>query len=162
MEQITKYFNAEKNESILFILVGIISIILSIYILAKVKQPFYNGMAYPLITIALIQLIVGGSVYLRSPKDIIRLENILQVEKSKIQTEEIPRMQAVMKNFALYKWLEISLIVVGIIMFFYFQPTSILRGIGLGLFIQAGFMLLLDFFAESRGRIYLEYLQTLI
>lgn len=162
MEQITKYFNAEKNESVLFILVGLVAITFAAYFFIRVKQPFYNGMAYPLIIVALIQLTVGSSVYLRSPKDILRVNQIVQTDKPKIQTEEIPRMTTVMKNFAIYKWVEIALILVGIIMFFYFQPMTTWKGIGLGLFIQASFMLLLDFFAESRGKTYLEYLQTLI
>lgn len=162
MEQISKYFNAEKYESVLFVLVGFVAIIFATYFFLKVKQPFYNGMAYPLILVALIQLTVGGSVYLRSPKDILRVNQIVQTDKAKIQTEEIPRMRTVMKNFAIYKWVEIALIIVSIIMFFFFQPMTIWKGVGLGLFIQASFMLLLDFFAESRGKIYLEYLQTLI
>ena len=162
MEQVAKYFNAEKSESILFVLVGLIAILLSTYFLMKLKQPLYNGMAYPLIAIALIQLTVGISVYSKSPKDIVRINQIVQTDKSKIQAEEIPRMEVVMKNFSLYKWIEIALIIVGLIVFFYFQPATIWKGVGLGLFIQAGFMLLLDFFAESGGRIYLEYLQTLI
>lgn len=161
MEQITKYFNAEKYESVFFVLVGIIAISFAAYFLIKVKQPFFNGMAYPLIAIALIQIVVGGSVYFRSPKDIVRVEQIVQADKSKILTEEIPRMEVVMKNFVIYRWVEMALILVGIIMFYYFQPTTIWKGVGLGLFIQASFMLLLDFFAESRGKIYLEYLQNI-
>ena len=161
MEQITKYFNAEKSESIIFVLVGFLAILLSSYFLIKLKQPFYNGMAFSLIAIALIQLTVGSSVYLRSSKDIERVNQIVKTDKSKIQSEEIPRMEVVMKNFALYKWIEIALILVGLIMFFYFQPATIWKGIGLGLFIQAGFMLLLDFFAESRGKTYIEVLRTI-
>jgi hypothetical protein len=119
-------------------------------------------MAYPLIAIALIQIVVGSSVYFRSPKDILRVEQIVQTEQQKIQTEEIPRMEIVMKNFVIYRWVEIALLFVGIIFFFYFRPISISKGIGLGLSIQSGFMLLLDFFAESRGKVYLEYLRTII
>lgn len=162
MEQISKYFNAEKYESVLFVLMGFVAIFFATYFFIKVKQPFYNGMAYSLILVALIQITVGGSVYLRSPKDILRVNQIVQNGKPKIQTEEIPRMTAVMKNFALYKWIEIALIFIGIAMFFYFPLSTIWKGVGLGLFIQASFMLLLDFFAESRGKTYLEYLQTLI
>jgi hypothetical protein len=43
MNPIEKYFNAEKYESVLFVLVGVVAF-------------------------ALIQIIVGGSVYFRSPK----------------------------------------------------------------------------------------------
>jgi tRNA uridine 5-carbamoylmethylation protein Kti12 len=93
MEQITKYFNAEKYESLLFILVGVVTISFATYFLIKLKRPFYNGIAYPLIAIALIQLTVGCSVYFRSPKDIERVIEIIQSNKTKIQTEEISRME---------------------------------------------------------------------
>src|SRR4051812_27990137 len=120
MEQITKYFNAEKYESVLFILAGITAIIFATYFFVKIKLPFYNGMAYPLIAVALIQITVGSSVYFRSPKDIIRVSQMMQTDQTKIQTEEIPRMQTIMKNFALYKWIEIALLLAGIIMYFFF------------------------------------------
>jgi hypothetical protein len=159
MEQISKYFNAEKSESLLFVVVGVAAILLSAYFFIKVKQPFYSGMAYSLIAIALIQFIVGFEVYFRSPKDIARVNQIMQTEVAKIKTEEIPRMETVMKKFVLYRWVEIACVVGGLFMFFYFPPMTLLKGIGLGLSIQAIFMLSLDYFAESRGRIYLDYLQ---
>lgn len=104
MEQITKYFNSEKYESVLFVLVGLVAISFASYFLIKIKSPFYNGVAYPLITVALIQITVGTSVYFRSPKDIVRVNEIVQTNKVRLQTEEIPRMQVVMK---------ISLFIVG-------------------------------------------------
>jgi hypothetical protein len=131
MEQISKYFNAEKSESLLFVIVGVAAILLSAYFFIKVKQPFYNGMAYSFIAIALIQLTVGISVYFRSPHDIIRVNQIVQTEVAKIQTEEIPRMETVMKNFVLYRWVEIACIVVGLFMFLYFEPMTLSKGIGL-------------------------------
>lgn len=161
MNPIEKYFNAEKYESVLFVLVGILAISFAIYFLIKMKQPFYSGMAYPLIAVALIQIVVGSTVFLRSPKDVTRVNAIIQTDKAKIQREEIPRMEIVMKNFVIYRWVEIALLLLGILMFFYFQPNSLYKGIGLGLFIQSGFMLLLDFFAENRGKVYLAYLQSI-
>ena len=155
MNQIEKYFNAEKYESVLFVLVGIIAISFALYFLMKIKQPFYNGVSYPLIAVAIIQIVVGSSVYFRSPKDIARVNQIIQNEKSKITTEEIPRMKVVMKNFVIYRWVEIALLLVGILLFLFFDTTRLLKGVGLGLIIQASFMLLLDYFAESRGKIYL-------
>ena len=70
-------------------------------------------------------------------------------------------MKVVMKNFDIYRWVEIGLLIAGFMLFFYFQPMSMWKGLGLGLSIQAGFMLMLDFFAESRGKIYLDYLNGL-
>jgi hypothetical protein len=161
MNQIEKYFNAEKYESVLFVFVGLVAIGFATYFFIKVKQPFYNGMAYPLIAVALIQIVVGSTVYFRSPKDIARVSQMVQTEKAKIQSEEIPRMETVMQKFGSYKWIEIILLLAGIIMYFYFAPTTFYKGLGLGLAIQASFMLFLDFFAESRGKTYLEYLHFL-
>lgn len=161
MEQITKYFNAEKGESLLFILVGAMAILLSTCFLIKIKQPFYTGMAYPFIAIALIQITVGSSVYFRSPKDILRVNQMVQTDKSKIQSEEIPRMHTVMKNFSVYKWIEIALLLTGLFLLIYFHSNTFWKGVGLGLFVQAGFMLLLDFFAESRGKAYFAFLHSI-
>lgn len=161
MDKISKYFNAERAESLLFILVGVLAITFAIYCFVKLKQPYYNGMAYALIVVGLIQITVGGSVYFRSPKDIIRVNNIMQTDKTKIQSEETPRMVTVMKNFVLYRWVEIALLIIGFILFFVFKTETLWKGFGIGLSIQSGFMLLLDFFAERRGKVYLEYLQNL-
>ena len=142
-------------------LTGVLAIILGVFFLIKVKQPFYNGMAYTFILIALIQIAVGGSIFMRSPKDIIRVSNILQNDKTLIQTEEIPRMKVVMKNFILYRWIEIALVLAGIFLFLRSSPETVLKGIGLGLIIQAGIMLTLDYFAEDRGKKYIEFLSSL-
>jgi hypothetical protein len=161
MEQISKYFNEEKYESVFFILVGVIAIVLSIYFFIKVKTPFYNGISFALLAVAAVQLTVGISVYFRSPKDIIRVENFVKLEKEKIQTEEIPRMNVVMKNFILYRWVEIGLLVLGLVFFFYFKPDTLMRGLGLGLFIQSALMLFLDYFAEKRGFEYVDFLKNI-
>lgn len=160
MNSIEKYFSSEKQESILFVLVGIIGIAISSYFLVKMKRPFYIGMAYPLIAIAFIQIVVGSTVYVRSPKDIARVTLILHTEESSIQTEEIPRMEVVMKNFKIYRWIEIALLLLGLVMYLYLAPASLYKGIGLGLLIQSSFMLALDYFAENRGEIYLEFLRN--
>lgn len=159
MDQISKYFNAERGESLLFVVVGLTAIIFASYFLIKLKQPFYNGMAIPLILIAFIQLTVGASVFFRSPKDILKVENMLSNDKEKIKTEEIPRMETVMKNFLIYRYVELVLMIAGLILMFIFKENEFVRGVGIALFIQAALMLALDFFAEKRG---LEYLTFLI
>ncbi|WP_375558770.1 hypothetical protein ACE193_13590 [Bernardetia sp. OM2101] len=157
------YFTAERFESLFFIGVGVIAMAISVYFIFVMKKPFFYGMAISLIFVALIQLVVGTTVFLRSPKDIIKVENILKNEPSSIKTEEIPRMKTVMKNFVTYRYVEIGLAILGIILYFAFSTQtftmSLLKGLGLGLAIQAILMLSLDFFAEKRGH---EYLDTLI
>ena len=122
MEQIRNYFNAEKAESLLFIAVGLIAISVGIYFLTVVKHSYNTGMCIPLITVALIQLFVGTTIYFRSSKDITHIENIVSVDKSRILSEEIPRMKTVMKNFIIYRTVEIILMIIGLILFFFLDP----------------------------------------
>jgi len=161
MQPVINYFSAEKSESLLFILVGLIAISVSAYFILQIKQPFYNGMSWPLIAIAFIQITVGTSVYFRSPKDIQRVTSIVQTQKEKISSEEIPRMQVVMNNFIIYRYVEIVLLISGLLLMFLFDRSFFLKGIGIGLFIQSALMLSLDFFAEKRVQEYLDFLQSI-
>jgi hypothetical protein len=161
MELIKNYFNAEKAESLLFIGFGILAILLSLYLIFILKESFWKGLAIPLILFSLVQIFIGTTIFIRSPKDNMRVENILKNEPQKIQSEEIPRMEKVMKNFVYYRYFEISLILLGVILMFSLPNYGFWKGFGLGLFIQCAVLLSLDFFAEKRGHTYSEYLQTI-
>lgn len=161
MENIRSYFNAEKSESLIFIIIGIMAIGLGVYFISSLKKSFYFGCSAPLILIAGIQIVVGTTVYLRSPKDIDRVGNYFVNQKDAIKTIEIPRMQSVIKNFIWYRWIEIALIITGLICYLFFKNWEWISGIGAGLLIQASLLLLLDYFAEKRGSVYLNFLLTL-
>ncbi len=161
MEQVVKYFNAEKNESLLFIFVAIIAFLVSIYFLLKIKVSFFSGISLALMMIAAIQLFVGSTVYFRSSKDIERVTTFIENDRGKIQSEEIPRMKIVMKNFVIYRYVEMALTILGLILFLFFPSQTFWKGVGVGLFIQSILMLSFDYFAEKRGTEYLQYLTTI-
>jgi hypothetical protein len=52
---------------------------------------------------------------------IVRVNEIAQTHPTKIQSEEIPRMHMVMKNFTIYRWVEIILLLAGIITLLFFH-----------------------------------------
>ena len=161
MEHITDYFGAERLESLLFIGVGVVAMGIAAYALLVSQDAVLRGAAWPLALVALIQLGVGGGVYMRSPKDATRVQHIVKVEPKRVRSEEIPRMEVVMKNFVLYRWIEIGLLVAAILLCALAPAASAWRGVGIGLLVQAGLMLALDFFAEHRGAVYLGWLRSL-
>jgi hypothetical protein len=161
MNPIIKYFNGEKAESYLFIVLGVISLIMALYFIFTLKTSFWRGIAIPFICVAILEFVVGFTIVNRSPKDIARVENLKDNEPGKILTEEIPRMEKVMHNFMMFRYIEIALIICGIILMYSYTKDALWRGLGLGLFIQASMVLCLDFFAERRGYIYLKYLTEL-
>lgn len=162
MDSIIKYFNTEKAESLLFMGFGFVAILLSVYFFFFIKESFWKGLAVPLVFFSIIQIFIGATIFTRSPIDNLRVETILKNEPHKIHTEEIPRMEKVMKNFVYYRYFEISMIFFGIILMYALSNYGFWKGFGLGLFIQCALLLSLDFFAEKRGHFYIEHLKELI
>ena len=149
------YFSAEKQESIIFMTVGLVAIALSIWIWMNDHR--LKSMAYPLVIIGLMQLVVGSAVYLRTDLQASTLTTQLQENPESFQRDEISRMQTVMKNFSIYKMIEMLLLITGLAMIAFWQRNDIAAGIGIGigLILQAAITLVLDIFAETRGADYL-------
>ena len=164
---IYKYFIAEKQESLLFMIVGIIAIILAVvcWFFIKSNPSFFKGAAIPLLAIGLIQTVVGYTVYNRSDKQKADIAyNIGMEPAAYVKQVEMPRMKTVMKNFIIYRWVEIAFIVTGFILIFLFRSNpdkSFWYGFGLALAIQAVIMLGADYFAEQRGKVYTAQLQEM-
>jgi hypothetical protein len=135
---------------------------MALYFFFVLKTSFWKGVAIPFIIVALLEFIVGYTVVTRSSKDIIRVQTYIKNEPQKIQINEIPRMEIVVSNFVIYRYVEIALIILGIVLMYSSMNDTFCRGIGLGLFIPASIVLSLDFFAERRGHHYIVYLQELV
>ena len=164
---IYKYFIAEKQESLLFLIVGIVAVLLAVvfWFFIKSNPSFFKGAAIPLLAIGLIQVVVGYSVYSRTDKQKADIAyNIGMDPVNYVKQTELPRMKTVMKNFVIYRWVEIAFIIAGLVLIFLFRTNvdkTFWFGFGVALAIQAAIMLGADYFAEQRGKIYVTALKTL-
>ena len=159
---IEKYFIGEKQESWVFMAIGLIAIILAVVFFLVIKTSLYKGMAIPFILIGIILVTVGVTVYKRSDQQ--RIDNVysFDMNPSKLKEQELPRMEKVMKSFVIIKWVEIILLVTGIALYIYFIRDfrhDFWRGFGFALALMALIALRADYFAEKRGRIYTKGLQ---
>ncbi|CAM3810515.1 hypothetical protein FLBR109950_02565 [Flavobacterium branchiophilum] len=159
MNVIEKYFNGEKAESLVFITIGVLALAMALYFIFVLKTSFWKGVAMPFIAVALLEILVGYIVFTRSPEDINRVKTYVEKDPKSVQTQEIPRMEQVMRNFVVFRFVEIALIVFGIVLMYSTKNDTFWRGLGLGLFLQASMVLSLDFFAERRGHVYINYLK---
>ncbi|MEN9331505.1 MAG: hypothetical protein RLZZ94_595 [Bacteroidota bacterium] len=162
MNPVIKYFTGERAESYLFFVLGLLGLGLGVYLILIKETSFWKGFAIPFILVSVLEIIVGVTLIYRSPKDIVRVNNYIKHEPNKIKTLEIPRMEKVMKNFVVFRYTEIALILVGIITYFAFARLDFWRGLGLGLLLQASTVLTLDYFAERRGFAYIEHLNRIV
>jgi hypothetical protein len=159
MNDMSSYFVAERQESVIFILVGLLAMGLSLWLWMNGHR--LKSMAYPLVVIALMQIMVGGTVLLRTDAQLSSLSAQLQTNPAALKAEETARMKTVMKNFSIYKRIEILLLITGIVMIAFLQRYDVAVGIGVGLVLQSAFTLALDIFAEARGAEYLSAIQGL-
>jgi hypothetical protein len=158
-EKITSYFIAEKQESLLFMAVGVLAVCVAVWLWTNGHR--LKAMAFPLVGVALIQLVVGGTVYFRSDDQLASLARQFETTPAEFRKAESGRMQVVMKNFTTYKWIEVALLATGVLLILLFQRYDVAAAIGAGLALQSAFMLCLDMFAEVRGRDYLEAILAL-
>ena len=165
---IYKYFIAEKQESLLFLIVGIVAIILAVlfWFFIKSNPSFFKGAAIPLLAIGLIQLVVGYSVFMRTDKQKASIAyNIGMEPVAYVKQTELRRMKKVMHYFVIYRWVEVAFVITGLVLIFLFKSNpdkSFWYGLGVALAIQAAIMLGTDYFAEQRGKVYTEELQKII
>ncbi|HMK03600.1 MAG TPA: hypothetical protein VK489_05390 [Ferruginibacter sp.] len=165
---IYKYFSGEKQESLLFLIVGIVAILLAVicWFFIKANPSFFKGAAIPLLAIGIIQVAVGYTVYTRCDKQAKDIAYDMGLETVGYTKQvELPRMEKVMKNFIIYRWVEIAFILTGIALIFLYRSNpdnTFWYGLGITLAIQATLMLGADYFAEKRGAVYKKELMELV
>ena len=162
---IEKYFNSEKEESRVFLTIGITAFMLALVYLLVLKTSFYSFASFFLLLIGLLLAVVGYTVLKRSDKDRIRNVYAYDMSPAELRDKELPRMKTVMRNFVIYRWLEIFLFGAGAGLYIYFIrdfENDFWRGIGLALAVMALIALMADYFAEKRGRVYTKGLEEFL
>lgn len=160
MDNILKYFSGERLQCSIGIFLGLLSLALSIYFI-YLNKAFFKGIAYAFIPLSLMLLVICVGVVIRTPKDLKRVSSYYESAPEKIQTEEIPRMEKVMRTFPVVKKVEIGLFIVGVLLLVVFWKNDLAKGIGFGLIIQSVMLYSFDHFAESRGEIYFNFLKSI-
>ncbi len=160
MDNILKYFAGEKLQCSIGILLGLSGLLLSVYFI-YLSKPVFKGVAFAFIPLSLLLLSICIGIVMRTPKDIKRVSSYYENEPVKMQTEELQRMEKVMKTFPIIKKVEIGFIIVGILLLIFFGNNGIIKGVGIGLIIQGLILYGFDHFAQSRGKIYFEFLNSI-
>ncbi len=163
--QIEKYFTGEKQESLLFMIIGVSGIITALIFFLFLKMIFYTGAAIPFLVIGLILSIVGYTVYKRSDEDRVRNVYAYDMNPAELRDKELPRMERVMKNFRIYRYTEIFLFLAGVTLYIYFIrdfENDFWRGFGLGLAVMALVALVADYFAEKRAEVYFSGIKSFL
>lgn len=162
---IEKYFTAEKQVGLLFVFIGLVSIITAIIFFVFLKTNFHTGAAIPLLLIGLLLTVIGYTVYKRSDGDRMRNVYAYDMNPSELKEKELPRMKKVLQNFVIYRYAEIALLLAGLALYIYFIrdfKNDFWRGVGLALAMMALLALVADIIAEKRGKTYTKGIESFI
>jgi hypothetical protein len=141
-------------------MISFLFIVISVFF-AFQQKPFLKGISYAVIPFSILLLIICLGIISRTPKDIKRV-SALQMEKPhRVPLVELPRMEKVMKNFNIIKKVELAVFIIGLLLLVLFWPNEIVRGVAIGLLVMGASLYTFDYFAESRGETYMQFLQSL-
>lgn len=160
MNNIEKYFEGEKLQCTLGIIISVLSISLSLYFLSQ-QKPLLNGTAYSFLPFSVLLLAICIGIVARTPKDIKRVTEAYQTAPQNMLKDELPRMERVMNNFTIIKKVEMVLFLAGLLLAVFFWKNDLVKGIAIGLMVQCAMLYLFDYTASKRGKAYFEFLQSL-
>ncbi len=158
---IQEYFNGEKTSSLLIMAWAVVAVAASWLLKIKCEGLICQGVIPPLSILALIQLMVGATVFFRTDKQRAGLISRLEKSPKLMRAEEQERMDKVMSNFDKIKIAEQLLFLLGFAFLIggvFFDLGGYMVGAGIGLCIQCAFSLVLDLFAAMRAGFYLHEL----
>ena len=159
---IEKYFVAEKQESLLFLILGLVAVLLTLIFYFGIKTSISKGAAIPLLVFGLVQVAVGYTVYQRSDDQRINNVYAYDMNPAKLKAGELARMEKVNRNFNLYRWIEAGAIVAGIILILVFykdRDRHFWAGLGIALTIMSAEFFTADFIASKRALHYTQLLE---
>jgi drug/metabolite transporter (DMT)-like permease len=162
---IEKYFTAEKQGSLIFLIVGAFAIALALFFFFYNKTQVYKGAAIPMILIGVIFILVGFTVYRKSDDDRIRNVYAYDMKPADFKEIELPRMQKVLTDLAIYRWVEIVLFASGILIFLFLRKKpdlSFWYGLGLSLALMAILAHGLDFLVKKRAIDYTKKIESFV
>ncbi len=151
---IEKYFIAEKQESLVFLIIGIAAIVVALILYFIVKSQICRGAAIPLLILGLVQAVAGYTVYIRSDDQRISQVYAYDMNPDQLKTIELTRMRKVNTNFTIYRWVEIGAFIAGLLLIFFFRDPSgkiFWMGFGISLTLMAAELFTADFIAEKRA-----------
>ena len=155
---IKKYYNAQKAQGLLFIIIGILSIIIAAILVINVNNYFSKGITLPILVIGILQAYLGISTIKNTPKHILLVQGFVKENSASMANIEIPYIHKVI----LFQKKMINIFLIGvalaILFMFAFNNTLLLQGLGIGLFIQSLIVITANYFAEQRSQIYLKWL----
>jgi hypothetical protein len=159
LEIVDTYFGREKSESVVFLALGVLGIGLGLLFWWYDQSSLLQGAIAPLLTLGLISGIVGGTIFFRTDAQVAALKQTYQQDSRRFFAEEQIRMHKVNRNWAIYKIIELAIILAAVILLFVAYRQDFWVGFAIAALLMASALIVLDVIGERNSRWYAEHLQ---
>lgn len=164
-EAIERYYMAEKNIGLLFLIVGIVSMAACAIFFFVMKTNWHKGAAIPFLLIGLFQVFQGYNVYKTADNHRKAAVYAYDMNPQELKEKELPKMEKGVKSMTNFMVIEAVLLIAGIGLFIYFKKDAtklFWAGLGMALFIQAALCLFVEITVRSKTAEYVKGLQSFI
>lgn len=162
---IERYFTAEKQGGLIFMLLAGLALAVALFFLFGQKSACYKGASIPLILFTLVFLYAGYSLYSLSDERRIRNVYAYDMNPGDLKEKELPRVRQMLGKMKVYRWVEIGAFVIGLLLWFYFRgrpDLSHYSGFAISLAICALVAHGLDFIEKKRALEYVKKIEAFI
>jgi hypothetical protein len=155
---IQKFYNAQKAQSLLFLVIGSFSTVLSIYFFIASINTISLGFAIPFFVFGLTQTILGFKTFMKTNSERQFVMHSAKENTQQIITIEIPKINKILTNYNRKNYIFLGLNAISILLFTVFANTPMVKGIGLALFVQSLIHISSLYFENNRSQIYFKWL----
>src|SRR5262245_6405605 len=132
---IQSYFESEKKAGFFALAVGIFACSTGSAFMISAMPTFYIGAAVALLAIGIMEIIVGSTLARRSDFQSRDLQKLLGDNPGEFVGLEFPRMEKIMRNFSMFKKMEIAVIVIALALILLNDEPVFSKGLGAGLLV---------------------------
>ncbi|MBX2931608.1 MAG: hypothetical protein KF781_06675 [Chitinophagaceae bacterium] len=162
---IEKFFIAEKQISLLFIIISIAAIVVAAMCWFVWSTQFCKGVALSLFVMAIVQLSISVDIYLNSNKNRINVVYAFDMNPNELKLKELPRIEKQAKKIVALTFVSTALLVIGAALFFYSlnkTDKQFLAGIGAAMIVFSIIVLSIHFFSQKRVSTYKQQLREFV
>ena len=159
---IERYFMAEKNLGLLFLIVGAVGLVASIIFFFVMKTSWHKGAALPFLIIGLFQLYQGYHVYTGADEKRKAAVYAYDMNPSELKEKELPQMEKGIKSMTTFIVIEAALLIAGLALFIYFKKDAaklFWAGLGMALVIEAALCLFVEITVRTKTGEYVKGLK---
>lgn len=150
LEALRQYFRGEKQESIAILAGSAVLLVSGAIMYLAVASHFVRGLAGMILLTGLVGAVVGGTIVLRTDRQVARLSALYEADAPRFVADEQPRIERVVRSFRVYR-IAYTVAVVAALAFLLLSSRPLLHGLAVGMLVFAALGFTVDFFAEARA-----------